>query len=365
MKIALIDDKLTLKSSPRFANVYRYEIVNGIIKRASSNKGEKSTHATLCYDILNQNLTYAERHELLHIDIAKNNELNINDFLIALKFLCVQNIDILCLSIGTTIFSHANKIYDAIKEIIANGTLIIAANSNNNLCTFPAFFSEVIGVISLPKLYFEYNVFYGIPSNDLNVNIGMVQKYQNGNSFIAPQVLVYLINQMDNISDHLLSKDLQMIFMKNVKKLSGNKKEIIRKLLTPKLQTDIFIIVILYKPNFYTFVEKVMEELSITYYYESSCIIDCLEESYRGFRFILFNKNEIEEQIQNHFHRDIDLLFLFMKDVDVNFLSQLIKPYKFFTTNIREESVQMFCSRVLNSMEISKELRDFISVENN
>lgn len=352
MKIALIDDELILTQTPRFFSVQRFEMDNERVKTVLKRAEGKITHATECYEILNQEIVHAERHQLIHINIAKGGQITINNFLLSLKFLSEQYVDILCLSIGTTTLMHVNKIYDAIKRLSAKGTLIIAANSNTNLCTYPTFFPEAMGVIDLPETYFEYGILYRIPPNDLNVNLGMVQKYHRGNSFVAPLVSAYFINKMENYTKQPLAKCLYTFFEECSREIDENKKSVMKKVLKPKMKEPIPIMVVLGEKEQFGFLKKVMDVLAEKYQYESSCIVDFLDGNHRGFRFIRFNEWKFEQQIIDRFHRDIDLLFIFLQKKDTEILSKIIKDNKYKMVKIRKrENVQIFCRRILQYLE--------------
>ena len=202
MKIGIIDDSLDNNVMLDFSQIHKYKITKCQVKTVcQTNDIVNSTHSTLCCKILNDNLRNPKNHVLIHVDIMNKNQLDINDFIIALEFLFSNQIDVLCLSIGTTILSKQKEIYPLIKKMYDSGITIIAASSNANLITMPAAFQEVIGTIALPVEHFCCQKIYAIPDNDLHVDCGTVLDSNIGNSFSAPRVLANLLNKVDALCE--------------------------------------------------------------------------------------------------------------------------------------------------------------------
>lgn len=310
MRIGIIDDSLADNSEKiKFASVQVYEVSNGSIKENAVNrKSDGMTHGTVCYNILNEYTNYLEGHSLLYINIMNDRQLDIDDFILAMEFCLNSKIDILCLSIGTTMPSTAGKIYSVIKKLSEKGVFIIAASSNSNLVTYPAVFKEVLGVMALPHKFFSSRTMYCIPDNDLGINIGMVTEKVRSNSFSSPMILAKLLNKLQN---EISSKEIiYNVINKETRFATQKQLWIIEQELLPK-DNEPVPIVIVEKENTesYVFMEKIMQCLYETYNYESVSVIESDNIS-PSFRFIKFNATTFNTQLQNRFNTDIDILFI-------------------------------------------------------
>lgn len=311
MKIGIIDDSLDNNVMLDFSQIHKYKITKCQVKTVcQTNDIVNSTHSTLCCKILNDNLRNPKNHVLIHVDIMNKNQLDINDFIIALEFLFSNQIDVLCLSIGTTILSKQKEIYPLIKKMYDSGITIIAASSNANLITMPAAFQEVIGTIALPVEHFCCQKIYAIPDNDLHVDCGTVLDSNIGNSFSAPRILANLLNKVDALceeSSFSCSRNLINQFLAQGETCNDRQINVLSEALLPKKIINPPIILI--ESDDISIFSNVLNCLTKIFGYECVCITDNNSSS-DDFRIINYNKQNFEQQINISFHRNVDLLLL-------------------------------------------------------
>lgn len=104
------------------------------------------THATMCAKKFLDNF-YGDC-EIYFIEILEDSGcmVNISLLLTALQWCLVNDINIINLSIGTTSIKDMPMLYEIVSRLIAKDITIVSACSNSNKMTFPAFFSNVVGV---------------------------------------------------------------------------------------------------------------------------------------------------------------------------------------------------------------------------
>lgn len=102
------------------------------------------SHGTLCSAILVEYFNNCFVYDINVFYDGKNSVLN--NVINGLKWCQTQKIDLICMSIGTFSKLGYEKLLPVVKSITEKGTTIIAACSNSNKVTFPASFSNVIGV---------------------------------------------------------------------------------------------------------------------------------------------------------------------------------------------------------------------------
>lgn len=308
MKIGVIDDSLAGNVVFNFANIQRYEIHNGkVMSVENDNENCEMTHSTSCCIVLHDYIIHPEMYSLLHINIMQEHQLKMDDFIVAMKFFLDKQINILCLSIGTTILSDAVRMYPIIKKLSEQNVLIIAASSNANLITFPAAYVEVLGTITLPSEYFATQKLYGIPKNDLEINVGVGM--DRSNSYSSPLVVAQLLNMGNNESVVNSREELYNILSNAIECISQKQFDVIERELLPQDNEQVPIVIIDSEDGGYTFADKIMENLAGMYNYESACIIDSVNKN-TNFRFVEFNAEKFYKQYQNRFNRDIDILFV-------------------------------------------------------
>lgn len=322
MRIGVIDDQLAENFVLGFKSVQKYEINKGKVESVTDNKKNCSmTHGTSCCAVLNSYLNHPDRHFLLYIDIMKDNQLDMGAFIVALEFCLNSRIDILCLSIGTTMLSNAGKIYPIIKKLSEDGVFIIAASSNANLVTYPAAFGEVLGTKALTDDCFTSQKMYYILENDLGVNVGIKTEKDSGNSFSSPLILAKLLNMVQDKIVNIPREMIYKVINKEIKYATQKQTKAIEYELLPKDNEPVPVVIIEREEvENYHFMEKVMQYLFEIFNYESVCVVEN-EKRNCTFRFINFNSDTFHKQLQNRFNRDVDVLFLSISDTNSIFKS--------------------------------------------
>lgn len=104
------------------------------------------THASVCAGIFLSEVTVP--CELWCIRVLDEEALrgNVDALLTALDFCGKQRMDVVSLSVGTTRIRDGGRLELKIRELTDRGTIIVAADSNRKMLTFPAAFDRVIGV---------------------------------------------------------------------------------------------------------------------------------------------------------------------------------------------------------------------------
>ncbi|MDE6312968.1 MAG: S8 family serine peptidase [Lachnospiraceae bacterium] len=112
----------------------------------------------------------------------------------ALEWCCQNNVNVVNLSLGTTHFKENEKLSKLINKYTHMGLIIIAAISNIGLFTYPASFSNVIGVATMnsPLLYNNDYIHLGIdtvvPSEHIIKLNDQEHKSSLSNSYATPYV---------------------------------------------------------------------------------------------------------------------------------------------------------------------------------
>ncbi len=128
---------------------YDLEIPNGshthVINRNNNSTG-RLNHSTTCLGIVKK---YCSNFICSSIKVLNDSNWkgSIERLLIALEWCTEHDVDIINLSIGSTLFHDAKKLLPTINKL-ANKSLLIAACSNRNIVTYPASFTNVVGVIA-------------------------------------------------------------------------------------------------------------------------------------------------------------------------------------------------------------------------
>lgn len=165
-RIAFIDSRINIEYINEIMTVEQkiggvFTINDNKVVPSTSLFTEDLTHATMCAKKFLDNFSYS--CDLVFIEILDDSgsKANINSLLIALEWCLENSIKLINLSIGTTSFVDIPQLHTKINNLVANRTIIVSASSNRNKMTFPAFFSNVIGVRALgDKLIrsgFEYD----------------------------------------------------------------------------------------------------------------------------------------------------------------------------------------------------------------
>lgn len=177
-------------------------------------------HGTDCALIIEK---YCPEADLTGIKILDNNGKGILDKLEpALEWCFQKGIILINLSLGTTHFQDRNKIRQIINHYVNKGMIFIAATANNGYKTYPASFSNVIGVASGDEFDINTNLFYhnGVdliaPSNHEIMVKENSFTLKNSNSYAAPYITAKVCHLMsDNQKYGICDLKNRLFMLKN------------------------------------------------------------------------------------------------------------------------------------------------------
>lgn len=149
-------------------------------------------HGTICAMIIENNFSECM---LSSVKILNDDGIGKVDKLkIALDWCYQNNIFLVNLSLGVTHFQDRTSIRDVINHYANRGMVIVAASANDGYKTYPASFSNVIGIAAGDVFKIDINlqkhigVDFIVPSDHEIVLRGNPFKVGNSNSYAAPYV---------------------------------------------------------------------------------------------------------------------------------------------------------------------------------
>lgn len=184
-------------------NIYRnIEISNG--KAVDSlNVCKNNSHGTGCTKVI---VKYAEKEILISSVSILNRQCkgNIQSLYTAFEW-CIENdVDIINLSLGSVFFKDKRLLLDAVNRCVENGIIIVGATSNEGYVTFPASFTNVLGVRAFEDkrikgciVRYDTNLGFGLLETQGSEKIyidGMERTTSWCNSIAAPQITAKIIN---------------------------------------------------------------------------------------------------------------------------------------------------------------------------
>lgn len=206
--IVFIDDGVNTKHL-NLTLLYDLEVSDSLkIQQRVQQELPFMSHGTVCAGITH---LYCPGIECSSVKVLNdtNWKCDIERLIVALTWCLHAQVDIVNLSLGSTYFKDARRLLPVINEL-AKRTLIIAAHSNKNIATYPATFSNVVGVkaTSSPDgITFFNNSFEGFSlaapaQHCLKDRAGHNFISENANSCAAPYVSALACN------DYLLGNDV-------------------------------------------------------------------------------------------------------------------------------------------------------------
>ena len=159
----------------------------------SENFDDQYGHGTAIYNIL-QDLKNDVNIINIRLSAIENEIVDENALISTLEFIEREYnyVDVINLSLGTTICDRQQDLYNICKRFDNKGTVILSAFDNEEAMSFPAAFDCVIGVVSLEECV-KINEFVFIDDSYINIGAkGGIQKlawkepstvFMNGNSF--------------------------------------------------------------------------------------------------------------------------------------------------------------------------------------
>ncbi len=191
LKIAIIDSGLPIVSK---SEGYRIIIDENFESYLSLNNiYDEEGHGSIVYKIIEQYMN--KKDSILSLKVLNSNLKGSSLALIsAIEYCITQNINIINISLGTTNDKYKEKLHRVIKKAVEKNIIIVAADSNENIISYPASFDEVVNVkkvsnkiiLTKNKNIFEINI-------DKNSKVLYIEELDkdyciSGNSFIAPHI---------------------------------------------------------------------------------------------------------------------------------------------------------------------------------
>ena len=176
---------------------------NGIcINDAKNIDQQQFQHGTNCAMILEK---YCMDCRLISIRILDDNGRGvIKSIYPALEWCHKNQIRLINLSLGTVDFRDCEKLKSLVNECAAKGMILIAATANSGFVSYPASFTNVIGVATTnsPLYYFKDYMQMGldaiVPSEHIIKLFGKEIKTPLSNSYAAPYICALIANKLSN-----------------------------------------------------------------------------------------------------------------------------------------------------------------------
>lgn len=150
MKIAILDNYIP-KSYTKELNIVENLVVNDDYKVVERRIEEHNynDHGINVARILNK---YAPKAKIISIQIFDDESMGkIEKLLAALEYCYRENINLINMSVGTSHLCDSFLMEDIISKLYQNGQIVVAAQSNDKLLSFPATFGSVISVRSAER----------------------------------------------------------------------------------------------------------------------------------------------------------------------------------------------------------------------
>lgn len=146
IKVAFLDDGLNMSLLSEMEKVDLYAVEDGeVILCSNINRGHEITHGTICVKIFKQFVKI--KANIISIEILDYNKRCSSDKLVvALNWIEQMGIKIVNLSLGTSFFGDEMCLKRCVNKLADSGHIIVAAQNNNSFITYPATFTNVIGV---------------------------------------------------------------------------------------------------------------------------------------------------------------------------------------------------------------------------
>ena len=159
-------------------------------------------HGTNCAMILEK---YCSDCYLISIRILDENGRGaIKSIYPALEWCYKNQIRVINLSLGTVDFRDSEKLKALVNECAAKGMIIIAATANSGFVSYPASFTNVIGVattnspLSYTKDYMQMGIDSIVPSEHMVKMYDKEIKTSLSNSYAAPYMCALIANKLSN-----------------------------------------------------------------------------------------------------------------------------------------------------------------------
>lgn len=169
-------------------------------------------HGTFCALIVEKYNSHCILDSVRILD--KNGKGGIEKIEPALEWCYQHNIRVVNLSFGTTNFNECEKLKKLVNKYAYNGMIIVAATANSGFVSYPASFTNVIGVatigspLSYSKDYMQMGIDTVVPSEHMVKMFDEEIRTSLSNSYAAPYVCALIANRL-NIDKALDIKKLK------------------------------------------------------------------------------------------------------------------------------------------------------------
>lgn len=169
-------------------------------------------HGTFCALIVEKYNSHCILNSVRILD--RNGKGGIEKIEPALEWCYQNNIRVVNLSFGTTNFNECEKLKKLVNKYAYNGMIIVAATANSGFVSYPASFTNVIGVatigspLSYSKDYMQMGIDTVVPSEHMVKMFDEEIRTSLSNSYAAPYVCALIENRL-NIDKALDIKKLK------------------------------------------------------------------------------------------------------------------------------------------------------------
>ena len=169
-------------------------------------------HGTFCALIVEKYNSHCILNSVRILD--RNGKGGIEKIEPALEWCYQHNIRVVNLSFGTTNFNECEKLKKLVNKYAYNGMIIVAATANSGFVSYPASFTNVIGVatigspLSYSKDYMQMGIDTVVPSEHMVKMFDEEIRTSLSNSYAAPYVCALIVNRL-NIDKALDIKKLK------------------------------------------------------------------------------------------------------------------------------------------------------------
>lgn len=158
-------------------------------------------HGTFCALIVEKYNSHCILNSVRILD--KNGKGGIEKIEPALEWCYQNNIKVVNLSFGTTNFNDCEKLKKLFNKYVHNGMIIVAATANSGFVSYPASFTNVIGVattgspLSYSNDYMQMGIDAVVPSEHMVKIFNEEVRTSLSNSYAAPYVCALIANRLN------------------------------------------------------------------------------------------------------------------------------------------------------------------------
>jgi len=172
-------------------------------------------HGTICALIVSN---YEPQSTIISIRVLeKNGKGGIEKLEPALKWCYLNDVKIVNLSLGTTDFREYDRLNQLINYYTYQGLILIAATSNENYVTYPASFSNVIGVAAYSNKGSSMESYIHLGVDRFEISNHLIRLYEEeyetplSNSYAAPYVtaqVAHILKEKKETNLCLIKRDI-------------------------------------------------------------------------------------------------------------------------------------------------------------